>query len=43
LLTKAGGGRQKAEGTEFVTGIYALLQKLFALKGEILDPIILII
>jgi hypothetical protein len=23
----------------FVTGIYAPLQKLFALKGEVLDPI----
>jgi hypothetical protein len=32
----AGGRRQ--EGV-FVTGIYAPLQKLFALKGEVLDPI----
>jgi hypothetical protein len=39
---KAGGRRQKAGGTQFVTGIYAPLQKLFALKGEVLDPIILI-
>jgi hypothetical protein len=30
-LTKAGGRRQKAVGTQFVTGIYAPLQKLFAL------------
>ncbi|MBD2570145.1 hypothetical protein [Anabaena lutea] len=36
-LTKAGGRRQKAV---FVTGIYAPLQKLFALKGEVLDPIV---
>jgi hypothetical protein len=35
-LTKAVGGRQ--EGV-FVRGIYAPLQKLFALKGEVLDPI----
>jgi tRNA(fMet)-specific endonuclease VapC len=40
LLTKAGGRRQKAE---FVTGIYTPLQGLFALKGEVLDPIVLII
>jgi hypothetical protein len=30
------GRRQEAEGTLFVTGIYAPLQKLFALKGEVL-------
>jgi hypothetical protein len=33
-LTKAGGSE-----AVFVTGIYAPLQKLFALKGEVLDPI----
>ncbi len=32
----AGGRGQEAV---FVTGIYAPLQKLFALKGEVLDPI----
>jgi hypothetical protein len=41
------GRRQKAEGRRqeavFVTGIYTPLQKLFALKGEVLDPIVLII
>jgi hypothetical protein len=36
LLTKAGGRRQ---GTVFVTGIYAPLHQLFALKGEVLDLI----
>jgi hypothetical protein len=38
-LTKAEGRRQEAV---FVTGIYTPLQKLFALKGEVLDPIVLI-
>jgi hypothetical protein len=42
-LTKAGGRRQEAGGTLFVTGIYAPLQKLFALKGEVLDLIFSII
>jgi hypothetical protein len=37
---EAGGGRQKAVGTQFVTGIYTPLQKFFALKGEVLDPIV---
>jgi hypothetical protein len=37
------GRRQKAGGTVFVTGIYTPLQKSFALKGEVLDPIVLII
>jgi hypothetical protein len=36
------GRRQEAVGTLFVTGIYAPLQKLFALKDEVLDPIFLI-
>ncbi len=37
---EAGGRRQEAV---FVTGIYAPLQKLFTLKGEVLDPIFSII
>jgi hypothetical protein len=40
VITKAGGRRQKAEGTQFVTGIYAPLKKFFALKDEVLDPIV---
>jgi hypothetical protein len=40
---RAGGRRQEAEGTQFVRGIYTLIQKLFALKGEVLDAIVLII
>jgi hypothetical protein len=40
---KAEGRRQEADGTLFVTGIYTPLQRLFALKGEVLDMIILII
>jgi hypothetical protein len=39
LITKAEGRRQEAV---FVTGIYAPLQKLFTLKGEVLHPIVLI-
>jgi hypothetical protein len=39
------GRRQKAEGRRlfFVTAIYTPLQKLFALKGEVLDSIVLLI
>jgi hypothetical protein len=40
LITKAGGRRQEAV---FVTGIYAPLPKLFALKGEVFDPIFSIV
>jgi hypothetical protein len=41
-ITKAEGRRQEAVGTQFVTGIYTPLQKLFAFKSEVLDPIVLI-
>jgi hypothetical protein len=37
MLTKAGGRRQEAV---FVTRIYTSLQKHFALKGKVLDPIV---
>jgi hypothetical protein len=40
FLTEAGGRGQEAV---FVTGIYGPLQKLFALKVEVLDPIFSII
>jgi len=37
ILAKVNGGR--GQEAVFVTGIYAPLQKLFALKGEVLDLI----
>jgi hypothetical protein len=39
LLTKAGGRRQKAGGRICNRDLGSPLQKLFALKGEVLDPI----
>jgi hypothetical protein len=39
LLTKAGGRRQKAGGCFCNGDLGSPLQKLFALKGEVLDPI----
>jgi hypothetical protein len=37
ILAKVNGGR--GQEAVFVTGIYAPLPKLFALKGEVLDLI----
>jgi hypothetical protein len=36
---KFGVNEGRGQEAVFVTGIYAPLQKLFALKGEVLDPI----
>jgi hypothetical protein len=38
-LTKAGGRRQEAGGCFCNGDLGSPLQKLFALKGEVLDPI----